>query len=301
MSNKLKKTLYMFLGAFWYPSKKNEFKKVKFINDSELIDLIVNEKKSICRYGDGELRIMEDVPSNFFQKNDKELGKRLSEIITKKNRSIIICLPKPIADLKNYNIKAKLFWVCHLYEYRNQWLKYVKFDREYGNTNVTRPYIDYYDRSDCKEKFDNLKRIWDGKNICIIEGNLTKLGVGNDLLNNAKNIRRIIAPSKNAYDCYGEIINAAKQINKDTLILIALGPTATVLAYDLATLGYQALDIGHIDIEYEWFLKKAKNKVAIDGKAVNEVKNKERESINIEDKKYQNSIIKVIGDAKYEK
>ena len=39
------------------------------------------------------------------------------------------------------------------------------------------------------------------------------------------------------------------------MILIALGPTATVLAYDLAKAGYWALDIGHLDLEYEWFLK----------------------------------------------
>ena len=39
-------------------------------------------------------------------------------------------------------------------------------------------------------------------------------------------------------------------------MLIALGPTATILAYDLAEKGVQALDVGHIDIEYEWFLRK---------------------------------------------
>jgi hypothetical protein len=37
----------------------------------------------------------------------------------------------------------------------------------------------------------------------------------------------------------------------DKLILIALGPTATVLAYDLAKKGYQAIDIGHLPSCYE--------------------------------------------------
>ena len=45
--------------------------------------------------------------------------------------------------------------------------------------------------------------------------------------------------------------------------IIALGPTATILAYDLANAGYRALDLGHIDIEYEWVLMGAKKKVAI--------------------------------------
>ena len=39
---------------------------------------------------------------------------------------------------------------------------------------------------------------------------------------------------------------------KSVLFLVALGPTATVLAYDLSKIGYQAIDIGHIDISFVW-------------------------------------------------
>ena len=55
-------------------------------------------------------------------------------------------------------------------------------------------------------------------------------------------------------------------MKKNKLILIALGPTATVLSYDLNKLGYQAIDIGHADIEYEWYLRKAKKKIPIKNK-----------------------------------
>jgi hypothetical protein len=47
--------------------------------------------------------------------------------------------------------------------------------------------------------------------------------------------------------------------------------TATVLSRDLAHKGYQAIDIGHIDIEYEWMLRNATSKIAIPGKFTNEV------------------------------
>ena len=36
------------------------------------------------------------------------------------------------------------------------------------------------------------------------------------------------------------------------IILLMLGPTAKILAYRLSQLGYRALDLGHIDPEYEW-------------------------------------------------
>ena len=46
--------------------------------------------------------------------------------------------------------------------------------------------------------------------------------------------------------------------------------TATVLAFDLCKHGYQAIDIGHIDIEYEWYLKQVTERCPIEGKSVNE-------------------------------
>ena len=70
---------------------------------------------------------------------------------------------------------------------------------------------------------------------------------------------------------YDEILSTLKQESKDSLIILALGPTATILAYDLAKEGYQALDLGHIDIEYEWFKMKSAEKVKISNKYTNEV------------------------------
>ena len=76
-----------------------------------------------------------------------------------------------------------------------------------------------------------------------------------------------------------------KQEPKDTLILFALGPTATVLAFDLAKEGYQALDMGHFDIEYEWYKRNAKKQEKIANKYTNEVSGG-NVTTNVYDKKY---------------
>ena len=39
------------------------------------------------------------------------------------------------------------------------------------------------------------------------------------------------------------------KIAKNTLILISLGPAASVISYDICKLGYQSIDIGHSDTE----------------------------------------------------
>jgi glycosyltransferase family protein len=118
-----------------------------------------------------------------------------------------------------------------------------------------------------------IKQIWENRGVCIIEGEFTRLGIGNDLLANAKSVYRILAPSTNAFDKYDVLKETVKIYStKSDLILIALGMTATCLAYDLAKEGYQAIDIGHVDVEYEWFRMKAKGRVPVNNKYVAESK-----------------------------
>ena len=51
------------------------------------------------------------------------------------------------------------------------------------------------------------------------------------------------------------IICCLKKQNKNKIIILILGPTAKVLAYDLSKVGYQALDMGHIAKSYDWYIK----------------------------------------------
>ena len=76
------------------------------------------------------------------------------------------------------------------------------------------------------------------------------------------------------------------------IILLALGPTATCLAYFLSNHGYQALDLGHLDIEYEWYLRKAKRKVIVNDKYTNEVDGG-RHPGEYKNAKYISEIVKV--------
>ena len=81
------------------------------------------------------------------------------------------------------------------------------------------------------------------------------MGVGNDLFDNCKSIERILCPSENAIDRYDDIMDAVLKQPKDKLILLALGPTATALSYDLFKEGYWSVDIGHIDLYYEKYIR----------------------------------------------
>lgn len=116
--------------------------------------------------------------------------------------------------------------------------------------------------------------------------------MGNDLFDNATSIKRIICPAENAYSKLEAIKSSIRlNVEKDTLILGALGPTASILASQLCDEGYQFVDIGHVDVEYMWYLRHAILRETIEGKYVNESGVKTCSDVYDNDSTYINSII----------
>ena len=95
----------------------------------------------------------------------------------------------------------------------------------------------------------------------------------------------------NPFFFYNKILNESLKVDKNKLILLALGPTATVLAFDLYKAGYHVVDVGHVEIEYEWYLRNVTTKIKIKNKYVNEAIDGNKNIQNINDKEYLNQII----------
>ncbi len=270
--------------------KEMETNRIKILNLEESLKKLLTSKKSIARFGDGELDLILGRTLKF-QKNDFKLGKRLEEILSSNQEKCLIGVPDVISTFENLTDESQEFWIKNMYRTREIWLKYLDKNQTYCTANLTRLYIRFKDKSKCKEYFDLLRSIWKGREIVICEGEKTRFGVGNDLLDKCKSIQRIICPAEDAFDKYEEIISELKKQPKEKLVIIALGPTATVLAYDLAQEGYQALDIGHFDIEYEWFKRNAITKEKIENKYTNEVANGNRVTDDFECIEYDKQII----------
>lgn len=255
---------------FWYIVLRKSQKQIPQIASiDETIQKIVKEGCSVSRFGDGEILLTNNKAIGF-QKADSKLGERLKEVLQSNADGHIVCLSDTFTDIYRYNRKARRFWRTHFFIYGHIWDNLLISNKQYYNTFVTRPYMDFAQKTQCGKWFHDMQAIWQNRNIIFIEGEKSRLGVGNDLFHNAKSIKRILCPPTSAFDKYDSIVNEAIKQNKDVLFLIALGPTATVLAYDLHKKGYQAIDIGHVDIEYEWWRMNAKRKVKIQNKYVNE-------------------------------
>lgn len=272
---------------------QRNFTKKPIIRDVEcILENIINEKCSLSRFGDGELNLIQGIDIDF-QKYDKELADRLKSILKSNNSNILIAIPDVFGSLNKYIRNSQEYWTSLLVRKRFKWYKCLDKEKTYYNAFISRPYMIYKDKSKCKQKFDLIKNIWKEKDVIIVEGGKSRLGVGNDLFNNCKSIKRILCPTENSYSKYTEIFKCVKENVTSELVLIALGPTASILAYDLSEQGIQAIDIGHIDIEYEWFLNKYTTKRNIYGKYTNECGARIVEDIGGE--VYKKQIIKIIG------
>lgn len=271
MLDKLKRRLHKFLDEnFLIPMAFRKTSRLQIMSSMDSIRYIIDHKCSLSRFGDGELDSIEGKGGEY-QHPSQRLSAMLLECLQSDLPNHKVAIPN---HLNHYNGKPKQgFWTNYVVGHHKQFLKWLSFDKVYLDTQLTRFYYEHKDKSHCAEHIGLIKKIWGGRDVVIVEGAKSRSGIGNDLYDNAKSVQRILGPALSGFSKYDDIYNfIVNNVSKDKLILLSFGITATVLAYELAKLGYQAIDLGHLDIEYEWFRMGAKDRVPIKGKFTNEAK-----------------------------
>ena len=280
---------YAHVTIYWRAWKFSRIIDIR--NADETLDYILNHRVSISRFGDGEIDVIAG-RGNGMQTPNRELGEQLKRVILSNTNNHIICLPYGWKSTRELRKSNKMMWTWFVANNYKLLINILNKNRIYYNASYTRFYMDILDKHSESMKYyvDRFRLQWQDRDVLMVEGESTRFGVDNDFLANARSIHRILCPSKNAFDKYDEILSTVlNNSNNNTLILCALGMTATVLTYDLAREGREALDIGHADIEYEWYKKGVDKKVPIEGKNVNELGILNPEAPR--DKKYESEII----------
>ncbi len=246
-------------------------------NGEELLKKIIKDCSSLCRFGDGEFEMIREKERPWFQKPNRVLSGRLKEILCSEDNSINIAVAQNFIGLDQYKEEAADGIRAYMYGDTRKFILGLLHERRiYYDTYVTRPYIIYKDKKNADKIFPLFKEVWKARDVVLVEGEYARTGVGNDLMGNTHSLKRILCPSQNAWDKYDRIINTVlKTVPRTSLVCISLGPCATVLAYDLAKAGYQALDIGQLDNEYEWYLQGVEERVEIPGKMVAEIRKRQ--------------------------
>lgn len=230
---------------------KNE---IKVMSIDETLDRLLSSNLSLVRLGDGELQLIEGnaIP---LQDMDKKLSQQLYQLLMEKSEDILIAIPDIFDGLESYTPKSQKFWKEHLLFFRKRYQKYCTDPYLYGNSLMSRCYYMMGNKQICSQWFEKTKRLWENKKVVVVEGEVSRNGVDNDLFDNVLSLERMICPSRNAYQVYDKIKEACLRYSKDTLFLLSVGAVSKPLVKELVERGYRALDIGSLDMEYYWYLE----------------------------------------------
>ncbi|MBQ3216116.1 MAG: DUF1792 domain-containing protein [Oscillospiraceae bacterium] len=248
---------YRLCDAYQLRKIRKEY-ALNIMTSEETISYIKQHNCSIARYGDGDLGLMLKTGAEGYQDISDALSEALRDVFRNASQDLLVCMPYPMISTRKFLKHGKRFWNGWAIQNQKTIVTEIRQlagnECVFGDSFVSRPYTGYKSIKRADKLFPQLKQLWDDKDVLFVEGEGTRLGLGNDLFDNTKSIKRIIAPAENAFDVYDAIVEAVMSVWSGELVMIALGPTATVLACDLSKRGIQALDVGHIDIQYEWYL-----------------------------------------------
>lgn len=162
------------------------------------------------RFGDGEFNMCIGRHKSF-QKQDTQLVTQLKSTLKSKPENLLI-------GINTISSTSDLAVICKKFVIRrgNKVLDLLDRTRTYDSSTITTVFPTN------PIEFDNhvslLKQIW--------------------------NNRKVL------FDHYEELLEQVLNYDKDWLIMITLGPTATIMATDLCTKGYQAIDLGQTPSKY---------------------------------------------------
>lgn len=236
---------------------------IKVHSIDETIDELLHTEKSMVRFGDGEIVMIKGVDL-MLQKASAEIADGLKEILAYRYDDLIVTIPGIFDGLSDHHKASQKFWRDHLLFCRKTYETYCNPNRVYYTTFVSRCYYFAKDRTPCDGWFAKIRKIWENRDVVIVEGSRTHNGVGNDLLDTAKTIERIICPPCDAYGALPAILEACAAYEKERLFLLSVGVAAKFLAAELFRQGYRVLDIGNLDMEYEWYVRRAPGKCKLE-------------------------------------
>lgn len=223
----------------------------KILSNDETVDYLVKTDKSIARFGDGEVSLLRNI-SIPFQSANPLLAERLMEVLTSPKNNIVIGITDRIqTSTRDENAVSRDFLRSFWGENAYWFIKQLDLNYTYMNARFTI-------LPESEEKIDNIRNLWRDNDITVIAGDRVFKNIRYNIFDCAKSIEYIYAPTIDAFNVYDEIFKKARSIDKNRLVCMILGPTATVLAYDLAQLGYRALDLGHIVKSYDLYCKNNK-------------------------------------------
>ncbi|WP_158095531.1 GT-D fold domain-containing glycosyltransferase [Massilimicrobiota sp. An142] len=221
----------------------NCYRNATLLSSEKTIEKIVNSKKSLIRFGDGELLSMKG-KSISYQEQNLNLSLELKSIEQmylreKVDCNFILCMPNEFLKCSGMELLK-----------RREWISSWSFFRYYFKNNLDKS-VEYGDSFIFSKRYrERYKEIWEKKENIIFVHNKKNYADDFEKLT-GKKVVFISVPEKNAYASIDHIVNNIKnEINKlknleKSMVLISAGPCAKAVIFRLINEEIQIIDTGH--------------------------------------------------------
>ena len=238
--------------------------RLTVLNETETVKLLLAEPKSFSRYGDGEVNLMKG-ESSAFQEYDTELARKMKEILVRKRDNLYVGLNSSyFQSPTKYSDRNRKFYRLYGTEFRRYFSEICDPDNTYLDACCFGGYFRQGSQFDIDSHFKFVRELFRDRQITIVCGKGILDTLEYDLFELATSKQIIDAPKKNAFSQYGQLLEKiSENTPKENLVCIILGMTATVLAADLADMGYTAWDIGHAAKEYDAYMRREEKTDAV--------------------------------------
>ncbi len=236
------KRIYSFLisGLMWVYAYKCCIKS-RIISSEETARLVIENKKSVIRFGDGEFFLLNG-NSIHFQSHSRELANYLYNIVNdyRSNKNLyLLCMPKHYFECKGIEIMKNRVvfrsWVRPRFMFKKM---YDKESIEYGDA-----FLFAEKNRKIYEKIWNRNTI---KTVIFVHNNQIYADRFSNIY--GKTVYFLKVPSENAFEkvdaIMDDILKLYYKYNSD-IVLISAGPCAKILVWNLSKKGIWAIDTGH--------------------------------------------------------
>lgn len=195
---------------------------------------------SISRYGDGEIKHM-DGRRNVSQVFVPSLQKSLIEAFHSRVKGHMVAIPNVFGDRVFTEVDDK-----YIESMRRRFGAIADPKYKYASAYISRgdlcPYLSQ------ATYWGLMAELWKGRDVVLVRGHEERANPG--MMRQARSITQISTPASGAWSEYKNIVKECLKHPRTSLFLLCIGPTATVLAWELAKTKRQALDIGHLGMFY---------------------------------------------------
>lgn len=198
--------------------------------------------KSIARFGDGEIKHM-DGKRNVSQIHHPELTKRLNEVFRSRLPNLLIGIPNVYNGREFTEVNQN-----YINNMERRFRKIADKSHLYASSYITRGDLCGY--LAWPSYWSKIFELWTDRDVTLIRGHDGRATGKGAMLAKARSVHHIETPISGAWKDYDRIFREAMLRPESDLFLLCIGPTATILAHDLALKKRQALDIGHLGMFY---------------------------------------------------